>query len=1106
MQFIFDLFNIPVNSLLTDGSYNPWLVILSLFVAIIASYISLKVSELAAQDEQASLRHGGLMAGALALGGGVWSMHFIGMTAFTLCTPVSYHWGLTIASMIPSLLASWCALFLINQKNIDTLSLLVGGVLVGSGIGTMHYLGMAAMEMAPLLRYDLGIFLLSILVAVVLAVLSLWIKFGLKKSTYIQLSNFQLTCLSAIIMGLAISGMHYTGMAAARFVLPPGLELSQQNQEISLYLGLTTGGLTLIIISLVMSINYMLRYRESSRLATENATRIEAIMDTAIDGILTMDANGVIVSANRATATLFGWQAEDLVGNSISKVLTKEIKSEFLLQLNAGQNHFIGRSREIPVKNKTGQTVYVRVAVGKVKVRDRHLFVAFVSDLSERVKMEQAIRESESKFRSLISNIPGIAFRCIDNDQWPMIYISDAVEQITGYPARDFQLPNPKISFKDLIHPFDREKIKLSEDNAGRYLCEYRIINRDGKVRWLHEQGSRSRDPDTLELCLDGFIMDITERKYMEAELIEAKETAESAAEARAAFTANMSHEIRTPMNAIIGFSDILLETDLSKEQNRQLKTINQSAKSLLHLLNDILDSAKLDKGKFELDIRDFYLIEEVDAVISTLYIEAKRKNIRLAAQIANDLPSCYRGDPDRLRQVLTNIVGNAIKFTHKGSVNISVNKKGEGVLIQVRDTGIGMDNQQINSIFNAYSQADASISRKYGGTGLGTTISQKLIQLMGGEISVESELGKGSCFSIYIPLTESDSCAISRVNESKIELPPLKILIVDDIQQNLDLLKVILKRQGHTCILARDGEQAIVRMKNDSGIDVVLMDLQMPIKDGLTATAERREYELQNNLPQIPIIALTASVLAEDQKQAEQAGMNGFANKPVDANQLSNEIARVLGITTSTLREHEDLEFEQLINETKGVSLWGDKNAYFTEIQRFLTQHPTNSEKFYQLLDDHDWVQLKRLVHTLKGLSGNLALIPLMQNFALLEKNIDKKNENEIKRLSKLCCEQITSIKQEIDNYFNAKNEQQGSVKSTIDFKSLLPLIAEIEALIEQNGFDDGLVDKLANASSDPDVNQFCELIIEQINDFEFEAAQSTVEQLKSYLAGNQQ
>lgn len=979
----------PSENLLLYGSYDTGFVVLSVIIAIFASYMGFEVATQAASTDKVARKRILISAGSIALAGGVWSMHFIGMLAFELCTQVGYDWTLTAVSYIPSIFASFVALNIIIREQISLKQIFVGGVLMGSGIGAMHYIGMAAMEMAPLLRYDLIMFGVSIIVAVVLAMLSLWVRFGIAGMNTSILSPRAGNLLAAIVMGAAISGMHYTGMAAARFVRPPGLELSEQPENISLYLAGAVSLETFIIICLVLGTSLLFRYKDISDSANIGVQRIRAMMDTAIDGIITIDGNGIIESTNKAVTDILGWTSADLVGHNVKKIVPNTYAQDhdyFISNyLKTGKSKIIGKSREVEALNKKGELVEVTLAIGHVHQKNEDFFVAFISDIRERNEMERALQTNEAKFRSLISNIPGIAYRCLNQKGWPMVYISDAVERITGYPAEDFTLPNPKRSFSDLYHPDDKDKINLLDTYQESFALEYRIITKSGEVKWMYEHGNMVEDNINDEPWLDGFIMDISDRKLMEEDMVIAKEKAEQAAAARTAFLANMSHEIRTPMNAIIGFSDILMDMVTNDEKQKHVATINRSAKSLLHLLNDILDSAKLEKGKMDLELRPFSVTEEVDTVVSTLWLEAKAKGLNLNMNISERIQPCYMGAPERLRQVLTNLIGNAVKFTKEGGVNVSVTAlDDETLLFIVSDTGIGMTQEQLDKVFDAFAQADASMSRKFGGTGLGTTISKQLVELMGGKIDVSSVLGKGTTFSFTLPLTVSES-RVEEIAAQVVKLPPLSILIVDDIQQNIDLLHALFKRANHRITTARDGEQALRRMQKEK-FDVVLMDLQMPVMDGLSAARERRKQEQENGLEHVPMVALTASVLDEDKQSAMAAGMEGFANKPIDFGLLSHEIARVLGLISGKASAPKTAT-STLIDENRGIQLWGDKPDYYAELERFLTDWEAQFALLQGYVKTRDWQALIDLAHGLSGISGNLALNRWFEALSKLER-----------------------------------------------------------------------------------------------------------------------
>ncbi|QYK08435.1 MHYT domain-containing protein [Shewanella mangrovisoli] len=1098
------------DSLLLNVYYNPLLVTISILIAIFAAFMAFQVTTQAVQSQSRARQQIMLLTGSLVLGGGVWSMHFIGMLAFDLCSPVSYDFGLTVLSLLPSIGASWVALNLLSKPSFQFSQVLLSGSLVGAGIGTMHYVGMAAMEMAPLLRYDPWIFALSIVVAVLLAIIALWVRTGLNKLISSHMSTITSNFIASIVMGLAISGMHYTGMAAARFVRPEGLELSQQTSEISFYLALGVSVITTAIICLVLIVNVIFKYKDLSLLAKSNEDRMRAMMNTAVDGIITIDGQGIIVNVNKAVTTILGWSPAELLGANVKKIVPEAIRPHhdgYLARYaQTREAQIIGTGREVEAQHKAGHLVPVRLSIGHVMQGKAHYFVGFISDLSQRNEMEQELKNNEAKFRSLITNIPGIAYRCKSTEGWPMVFISDAVQNITGYPAEDFELPHPKRFFSDLYHPDDIETV-YAQAQPPTFSMEYRIIRADGGVRWLFEHGNYILDETSKEVWIDGFLMDITERKEMEQDLVTAKNNAEQAAAARAAFLANMSHEIRTPMNAIIGFSDILLESVLDLEQQKQLSTINRSAKSLLHLLNDVLDSAKLDKGKLELENRVFCLTDEIDTVISTLWLQAKKQRLSLEVDVAPTMAANFIGSPERIRQVLINLIGNAVKFTCEGTVTVRVfpqdtTQDTTKVTFEIIDTGIGMSPEQLNRVFEAFAQADASMSRKYGGTGLGTTISKQLVELMGGELTAESTLGQGSTFRFTIPLQPSSE-PLSTQRADNGSLPPLTLLVVDDIQQNIDLLSVWLTRQGHKVIAARDGEQALLRMQK-ADIDITLMDLQMPVMDGLTAAKMRREQEAESQLPHMPIIALTASVLEQDKSAAEQAGMDGFANKPIDFALLTREIARVLQLNPPQA-EFESLPFVStlLVDEAKGVKLWGSKPLFIKELMKFIAQWPEKSQALQQAMSEQDTATIKLLSHSLKGVSGNLGLLQWMAHFGQLEQLAQA--ESPSREAMEAIVAQISDSLVEIGDYIEGTTVPAAAVSVAVHAKTGDPaqLLAHIDALlasIAHHSFEESDLEALTARIDEP-LRLRVAIIAEALDNFDFDIAHNELTELRRFI-----
>ncbi|SEG27687.1 PAS domain S-box protein [Marinobacterium lutimaris] len=955
---------------------------------MLSATLALNCLKNARRDASRKVKVTQVIAGSIALGGGTWSMHFIGMLAYELPIDVVYSFSGTVLSALPVFFASLLSLSLLTLKRTGSAIILSTGTLLGLGIGVMHYSGMMAMKVEARMVYDLFGVLLSVLVAAGMAIFAIWL--GSRQKPILQRPLHDVI-LRGCIMGSAIASMHYVGMGAVTFYTA-GHIIDAPLVTHPIFAMLIAIG-TLSIITSVITTNTLVRYKQ---LRVENEIRkhrLEAVLETAVDGIVTIDSRGLIESMNPAAEQMLGWKIDEVAGQNVSLLMPapyKEAHDGYLSNyLKSKDAKIIGSGREVMAKHRDGHLIPIRLGVGEVELDGQPpLFVGFITDISEQRRMQSALRESEHQFRTLLGNMPGVAFRCLTDNPWTMMFISDAVEELTGWPPEEFI--NGRKHMAQLICEDDMELCErtVSEaiQNRSSYSVEYRIRHRDGSQRWVLDSGDFEFVDDRAK-WIDGVLLDITERRNMEDELRYSKQAAEDAAQAKAAFLANMSHEIRTPMNAIIGFSDVMREGKLEPEQKRYIDSISNAARSLLYLLNDILDSAKLERGKLTLDVIDFSLHELLDSLVSTYWLTARKKGLDLKLTLDPALGDYFQGAPDRIRQVLTNLLGNAIKFTEAGSVELKALRNAQGrIEFNVIDSGIGMSQQAVESIFEPFTQADASMSRRFGGTGLGTTISKQLVELMGGEISVTSQEGQGTEFRVTLPLTPGmkPERPVTQASSSEIVLPNLNILIADDISQNLELLELVLGRDGHKVTRARDGLEALEKI-NAQKFDLVLMDVQMPKMDGLTAARRIREKEAAEGLPTLPIIALTASVLEADKQAARAAGMNGFAQKPVEPQNLKTEIARVItGKTSVQMPVTAQTAYRQLINLERALELWGDEARYIEQLALFLDKK--HEKILREALSNNNFDELRQLAHAASGVSGNLAMIRVSRLFRQLE------------------------------------------------------------------------------------------------------------------------
>jgi PAS domain S-box-containing protein len=449
--------------------------------------------------------------------------------------------------------------------------------------------------------------------------------------------------------------------------------------------------------------------------------------------------------------------------------------------------------------------------------------------------------------------------------------------------------------WKTLVHPLDVERVTSA---AKRYTgsepleIEYRIVWPTGEVRHVRSQGTILRDDTGDPVRIVGTFWDITEIRSLTEQLGREKDAAEAANIAKSDFLANMSHEIRTPMNGVIGLTSLLLDGEVTPEQRAQLTLLADSGRSLLAIINDILDLSKVEAGKMELESLVMSVGGLVDGALSIVRSEASAKGLALTATLATDIPTWVTGDPTRLRQILLNLLTNAIKFTDRGRVELSVrriDRTSDLIKFEIADTGIGIAPDRQHLLFEKFSQADRTIARAYGGTGLGLALSRRLTEAMSGTMGFSSVPGSGSTFWFTARLPASDAPRATSATRTASAAPPLRILVVDDNATNLVVVKGMLSQDGHHVEVAHDGAEGLAAVQA-SRYDLVFMDMHMPVLDGLAAT--RRIRALALPMSRVPIIALSANVMSTEIERCKEAGMDDHVAKPIDRIRLQRIVA----------------------------------------------------------------------------------------------------------------------------------------------------------------------------------------------------------------------
>lgn len=579
-------------------------------------------------------------------------------------------------------------------------------------------------------------------------------------------------------------------------------------------------------------------------------------------------------------------------------------------------------------------------------------------DLTEERRVVARAIEQEQRFRLLADNASDII--AVYDPKGVFTYMSPSITEILGYTPEELIGKTPYF-----IVPEDRASVaaqfEAALDSDVPLTIEYRALAKDGSRRWLEARPRFQRDDRGRIVQVTDSVRDVTDRRDREAALAEARTEAEAAARAKTEFLANMSHEIRTPLNGVLGFADVLADTPLSKDQTRYVDRIRTAGRGLAVLIDDILDFSKIEAGKMTVDRRPFDLhglaLDIVDLTRSGV-----GDRLTFAVDFDKDVAPWIMGDEQRTRQVLLNLLGNAAKFTQTGSVRLEVALAGPMVELRVIDTGIGIAPEALAQLFQAFTQADASVGRRFGGTGLGLSISHSLAQLMGGEVRLDSTLGVGTTAMLSLPYTVAAppvAVPVTTGKGAKVSDRSLKILTVDDVEANLELIDILLSRAGHRIKGVTSGEAALALLAADPGFDVVLMDVQMPGMDGLEAT--RLIRRLGNGAETIPIVALTANVMAEQVAECRAAGMDEHLTKPIRTEDLFEIIARVGDLAEQPVPAKDAAGADDPFAALKG--------RYRFQMSTFVTEFGR-----MESLDEPERTKsIGALAHSIAGTSGSL-------------------------------------------------------------------------------------------------------------------------------------
>ncbi len=685
----------------------------------------------------------------------------------------------------------------------------------------------------------------------------------------------------------------------------------------------------------------------------------------------------IIEIANDAIIETWG-KGKDVIGKSLFEVLPEASEQGFdkLIQSVYETGEPI-HAYEMPItllRNSKQQLMHYNF----IYQAQRNLYgeiegvAILANEVTPQVEAKIKVKESEERFRLLADNVPLNIFIIEPTAEANISYWNKHWLDYTGQTMEEAL----DRAWDNIIHPDDVQPIMevyvpAFEARLPYHLPCIRIRRYDGEYRWFAVQANPRYLPNGEFMGYIGVGFDVHEQKLLEIELIKAKEFAENAVKSKQQFLSNMSHEIRTPLNSILGFANVLLKTDLGEKQKEYTKAIKTSGNSLNLLINDILDLAKVDAGKMTFEKQPFDIRKSIRAMLHSFDLKIKEKNLALVSEYAPEIPEMLVGDSSKLNQIILNLMSNAIKFTHKGEIRLSVkikkeNKKNISIEFAITDTGIGIADDKINTVFNLFEQAEINISNFYGGTGLGLAIVKQLVEFQGGTISVRSKIGEGSTFGFIMPFEKTNVKIAEEVEILKLDenTKKLRILVAEDVVLNQLLIKIILADFGFEYEVVSNGKFAIEKLETNI-YDIILMDLQMPEMNGFEATNHIRTILKLDT----PILALTADVTTVDLAKCKEAGMNDYLAKPIDEKLLYTKIVAL--VKKNIVNKKHAIIKKVILGKTRYINLnylnerTKSNSALMLEmIALYLEQTPPLIASMNLSFQNRDWDLLHKSVH----------------------------------------------------------------------------------------------------------------------------------------------
>lgn len=783
--------------------------------------------------------------------------------------------------------------------------------------------------------------------------------------------------------------------------------------------------------SLNQNLEIEIAKRTSSLTASE--LRYRALVEQAKDLIYNIDNEGYFMYVNSIGIDRFGYSEANIIGKRYIEFIPQEdVAAEFAYYTKVRDEGLQSDYHEFRVVAKDGKIFWLGQNVNKVANSDGTFFyTAIARDITKRKRVEEELElakreleKSEIKYRSIIENM-NLGLMEVDNNG-NILRVYDKFYEMLDYEKGDLigKSANETLlaeGYEDLLNEQDSNR---NEGHPGVY--EVKVKKKDGSEIWVLISGAPFYDEYGKVAGSIGVHYDITQRKELEQQLEIARRKAVKAQQAEKVFLANMSHEIRTPLNAIIGMSHLLMDTNLNDDQQDLLGALTSSADILKSLISDILDISKIDEGSLDVQLKPFDLHRNIDQLLTTFSLQKKDSKVEFRSSIDPKILYMLICDPQLLNQVLLNLLSNAQKFTEEGYVELKADVVKEddeyvSVRFQVKDSGIGISQDDISFIFNEFKQANTTIRSKYGGTGLGLSISNQLVKLLGGELKVDSIIDYGSTFYFTLDLKKSNEISTTEVSKLGFESfrgIDSKILIVEDNKMNLKYITTLFKKWDLQYEVCYNGVEACDITEREK-FDLIFMDLQMPVMDGFEATQIIRSRTNQNQ--NIPIVALTASSFLSKKRLALKAGMSDFLSKPFTPNQVSEVISKYLSRDAIPKKENDGFEFSDELDVDYLNQAYGHDSGYALEMfQTFLEILDNELIIIRDSLDEDTKEEIRKKLHRIKPTFTMVGLKHISDQIEALEKkmveNVDVNLNDWYRGIEKEIKEYIPVLNQEVE------------------------------------------------------------------------------------------